>query len=187
MCKFPLTGCLQINLDLKRGLWVFRKSQKISTASDQYFLSYVKKTKGGGVNFPPPNRNRVNINFILILFLFPSDDFIVCFSLFFVIFLLKVQIYCIQHVAIDSKLLFSPIVQSGRGGCSQGFRVYCLCLNICREKIANFSPSSLWRAFLHFTPKPQEQLQNPGSTPKPWDQFQNLGINSKTMRAATPP
>ena len=25
------------------GLWVCRKSQKISTASDQYFLSYVKK------------------------------------------------------------------------------------------------------------------------------------------------
>ena len=30
-------------LGLKGGLWVFRKSQKISTASDEYFLSYVKK------------------------------------------------------------------------------------------------------------------------------------------------
>jgi len=31
-------------LGLKGGLWVCRKSQKISTASDQYFLSYVIKT-----------------------------------------------------------------------------------------------------------------------------------------------
>ena len=34
-------------LGLNGGLWVFRKSQKISTASDQYFLSYVKKTTAG--------------------------------------------------------------------------------------------------------------------------------------------
>ena len=39
--------------------WVCRKSQKISTASDQYFLSYVKKTTGGGQIDPPPSRNRV--------------------------------------------------------------------------------------------------------------------------------
>ena len=32
---------------------VCRKSQKISTASDQYFLSYVKKTIGG-VKLTPP-------------------------------------------------------------------------------------------------------------------------------------
>ena len=32
---------------------VFRKSQKISTASDHYFLSYVKKTTGGGLTPPP--------------------------------------------------------------------------------------------------------------------------------------
>ena len=38
--------------------WVFRKSQKISTASDQYFSSYVKKTTGG-VKLTPPRRNRV--------------------------------------------------------------------------------------------------------------------------------
>ena len=37
-------------LYLKGGLWVFRKSQKISTASDQYFLSHVKKGQGGGSN-----------------------------------------------------------------------------------------------------------------------------------------
>ena len=36
------------------GLWVFWKSHKISTASDQYFLSYVKKTRGGGQIDPPP-------------------------------------------------------------------------------------------------------------------------------------
>ena len=30
------------------GLWVLRKSQKISTASDQYFLSYMKKNYRGG-------------------------------------------------------------------------------------------------------------------------------------------
>ena len=36
-------------LDLKGGLWLFRKDQRSSTASDQYFLSYVKKTK-----LPPP-------------------------------------------------------------------------------------------------------------------------------------
>ena len=41
-------------LGQKGGLWVFRKSQKISTASDQYFLSYVKKTTGGGQIDPPP-------------------------------------------------------------------------------------------------------------------------------------
>ena len=106
MCKFPLTGCLQIIyenffaklvqsvslchrlsknlttesgskqrfsllqekaviqavclrtpykspvLGLKGGLWVFRKSQKMLTASDQYFLSYVKKNYKGGS--PPP-------------------------------------------------------------------------------------------------------------------------------------
>ena len=115
MCKFPLTGCLQIIcknffaklvqsvslchrlskklkvgrnkdlvcyrknshsgsvpedsgsqykssvLGLQGGLWVFRKSQKISTASDQYFLSYVKKTTGGGGKLTlPPSRNRIN-------------------------------------------------------------------------------------------------------------------------------
>ena len=36
------------------------KSQKISTASDQYFLSYVKKLQGVGQIDPPPSRNRVN-------------------------------------------------------------------------------------------------------------------------------
>ena len=42
-------------LDLKGGLWVFKKSQKILTASDQYFLSYVKKTtgEGGQIDLPP--------------------------------------------------------------------------------------------------------------------------------------
>ena len=34
-------------LGLKEGLWVCRKSQKIATASDQYFLSYV-------IGLPPP-------------------------------------------------------------------------------------------------------------------------------------
>ena len=57
-------------LGLQGGLWVFRKSQKISTASDQYFLSYVKKNTGGGgqIGPPPPaypglqvpSRDRVN-------------------------------------------------------------------------------------------------------------------------------
>ena len=32
----------------KKGFWVFRKSPKILTASDQYFLSYVKKTSCQG-------------------------------------------------------------------------------------------------------------------------------------------
>ena len=41
-------------LVLKGGLWVCRKNQKISTVSDQYFLSYVKKTTGGRVNLTPP-------------------------------------------------------------------------------------------------------------------------------------
>ena len=35
----------------------------MSTASDQYFLSYVKKTTGGGLNCPPPSRNRVKSSF----------------------------------------------------------------------------------------------------------------------------
>ena len=44
----------------KGGLWVCRKSQKISTASDQYFLRYGKKKRQGGVKLPPPDsRNRV--------------------------------------------------------------------------------------------------------------------------------
>ena len=34
--------------DLPGGLWICRKSQKMSTASDQYFLSYVKKKLQGG-------------------------------------------------------------------------------------------------------------------------------------------
>ena len=38
---------------LKGGLWVCRKILKISTASDRYFLSYVKKTTGGGQIEPP--------------------------------------------------------------------------------------------------------------------------------------
>ena len=48
--------CLRTHavLCLKGGLWVCKKSQKISTASDQYFLSYVKKTTGGGQIDPPP-------------------------------------------------------------------------------------------------------------------------------------
>ena len=37
MFKFPVLG-------LKGGLWIFRKSPKILTVSDQYFLSYVRKT-----------------------------------------------------------------------------------------------------------------------------------------------
>jgi len=40
-------------VDLKVGL-VFRKSQKISTVSDRYFLSYVKKIIGGGGPWSPP-------------------------------------------------------------------------------------------------------------------------------------
>ena len=47
-------------LDLMGGLWVFRKSKKISTASHQYFSSYVKKTTAGmGLRF---NKNINNIN-----------------------------------------------------------------------------------------------------------------------------
>ena len=49
-------------LGLKGGLWVFRKSQKISTASDQYFLSYVKK----GLN-PDQEYSRMLISYFLIL------------------------------------------------------------------------------------------------------------------------
>ena len=37
-------------LDLNGGIWVFRKIQKISTASDLHFSSYVKKLQGGGAN-----------------------------------------------------------------------------------------------------------------------------------------
>ena len=43
-----------IRPNLKGGLWVCRKSQKMSTASNQYFLSYVKKTTGGVKLTPPP-------------------------------------------------------------------------------------------------------------------------------------
>ena len=45
-------------LGLKGGLWVWRKSQKISTASDQYLC---KKTTGGVKLTPPPSRKRVNM------------------------------------------------------------------------------------------------------------------------------
>ena len=40
-------------LGLKGGLWVCKTSQKISTASDQYFQSYVKKNYRGGQIDPP--------------------------------------------------------------------------------------------------------------------------------------
>ena len=54
---------------------VFRKSQKISTASDQYFLSYVKKTTGGGLNWFPKylsepfllDNNNDNVDKILVI------------------------------------------------------------------------------------------------------------------------
>ena len=49
-------------LDLKGRVWLYWKSQKISTASDQHFLSQVIKTyRRGGVNLSPPLpcRNRV--------------------------------------------------------------------------------------------------------------------------------
>ena len=73
-------------LGLKRGLWVCRKSQKISTASDQYFLSYVNKTTGGG---QCPSRNRVkgtelihtkgSLNSLLLLSLFCGFSiFLIC-------------------------------------------------------------------------------------------------------------
>ena len=43
--------CLRTQaVSIKGMAWVRRKSQKISTASDQYFLIYVKKTTGGGSN-----------------------------------------------------------------------------------------------------------------------------------------
>ena len=35
------------------SVWVFRKSQKILTVSDQHFLSYVKKIQGVGVKLTP--------------------------------------------------------------------------------------------------------------------------------------
>ena len=41
-----------------------QESQKISTASDQYFLSYVKKTTGGGQIDPPPCRNMVKVEIL---------------------------------------------------------------------------------------------------------------------------
>ena len=44
-------------LGLKGELWVCWKSQKISTASDQYFMSCVKKTTGGGVKFSQKSLN----------------------------------------------------------------------------------------------------------------------------------
>ena len=50
----------------KGRAWVCKKSQKISIESDQYFLSYVKKTTGGGSNCPPPSRNRVKIIFSML-------------------------------------------------------------------------------------------------------------------------
>jgi len=40
-------------LDLQGGLWVFRESSKILIASDQFFLSYVKNTRGGQIAPPP--------------------------------------------------------------------------------------------------------------------------------------
>ena len=45
-------------LGLKGGLWVFRKSQKISTASDEYFLSYVKKNYRGLAFYKAENEQK---------------------------------------------------------------------------------------------------------------------------------
>ena len=49
-------------LGLNGWLLVFRKSQKISTASDQYFLSYVKKNYRGGNQIAPPPSSRHRVN-----------------------------------------------------------------------------------------------------------------------------
>ena len=35
--------------------------------------------------------------------------------------------------------------------------------------------------FPHFTPKPWEQLPNPGIPPKPWEQFQNPGSSHPSL------
>ena len=56
-------------LDLKGGLLVFRKSQKISTASDQYVLSYVKNNYRGGGGIWPPHPSRIRVN---------KEEFIYC-------------------------------------------------------------------------------------------------------------
>ena len=53
------TQAVSIKARFYVGLWVCKKSQKISTASDQHFLSYVKKNYRGGQIDPPPSRNRV--------------------------------------------------------------------------------------------------------------------------------
>ena len=54
----------------KGRAWVCRKSQKILTASDQYFLSFVKKITGGGVKIDPrPSRNRVNMEIFKYFFI----------------------------------------------------------------------------------------------------------------------
>ena len=45
-------------LDLKGGLWVFRKSLKILTAGDQYFI-FIQKT-------PPPTG--IGLNIVIALF-----------------------------------------------------------------------------------------------------------------------
>ena len=49
----PRQLVLKPGFKLKGGLWVCRKSQKISTASDQYFLSYLKKNFRVQTDPPP--------------------------------------------------------------------------------------------------------------------------------------
>ena len=52
--KWYIIGKLSCSTFRICNLWVCKKSQKISTASDHYFLSYVKKTTGGVVKLTPP-------------------------------------------------------------------------------------------------------------------------------------
>ena len=80
MCKFPLTVCLQkicaIRFLISKAFQTAKFYQNLisgsgskqrfsvlkeKAVSDQYFLSYVKKTTGGGVKLPPPSRNRVKV------------------------------------------------------------------------------------------------------------------------------
>ena len=67
VCQRTQAVSIKAGFGPKGGLWVCRKSQKVSTASDQYFMSYVKKLKGGGQIDPLPAGIGLNIDFQIIL------------------------------------------------------------------------------------------------------------------------
>ena len=94
-------------MGLKGELWVCRKSQKISTASDPYFLSYVKKTTGGVKLTPPPSRNRVNLHHVPII---DYCFYFMCMTIFSLMYVSFFVPLCNDHHFMFNELRSSSLI-----------------------------------------------------------------------------